>query len=60
MPDLTDAHAPRRYTVTFTAQPWQPDTFADAIREQVLLLPGYVERISVTAVQVPQDPNDQQ
>ncbi len=48
MPD-PDAHAPRRHTVTFTAQPWQPDTFADAIRQQLLLLPGYVEHIQITS-----------
>ncbi len=48
MTDPTDTHPRRRYTVTFDAQPWQPDTFPTAIRSQILLLPAYVEHVEIT------------
>jgi hypothetical protein len=44
----TKRHARRTYTVTFQAQPWNPDTFPDEIREQLLLLPAYIEHIHIT------------
>jgi hypothetical protein len=44
----TERHARRAYTVTFQAQPWNPDTFADEIREQLLLLSAHIEHIHIT------------
>jgi hypothetical protein len=48
MTSEAERHARRRYTVTFQAQPWNPDTLPDVIRDQLLLLPAYVEDIHIT------------
>ncbi len=54
MNEQAGPHPRRRYTVTFTATPWQPDTFPAAIHHQLLRLPAHITHIQITTG--PDDP----